>query len=83
MSNSKNSNGKSDSAQMAFPGRPTTMGYQGGMTKREFMALELLSSMITNPDGHSYRLLLEEAIQLADTLIKELNKTEQPKPEET
>lgn len=51
---------KALAAEQAFPGRKSTMGYVTGLTKLEYMSLQLLASGNMN---------IEECVILAKSLI--------------
>ena len=58
--------------QLAFP-LSTGSGYPNtGMTKREYMATQIMSGLITN--GYSPEDAVERAIRGADLLLIQLNK---------
>lgn len=50
---------------------------QIGLTKREYFAAMAMKGIITNKDGLDIKIerIAESAVDMADTLIEELNKT--------
>lgn len=57
----------------AFPLHSETSINQGGLTKREYFASQIVAGLLSNPNGRSND-IAEDAVNLADSLIKELNK---------
>ena len=57
--------------QMAFP-IDTSIPFHKGLTKREYMATQLMSALITN--GYSPEDSAERAVQATELLLIELNK---------
>ena len=55
----------------AFPSH----GWSYGLSKREYVALSILTSWCTNPDDRPALLLVKESVQVADALLDELDRT--------
>jgi hypothetical protein len=52
--------------------------YGGGMTKREWMGLKILSSILTRGGDLIRKSDVALSVQIADDLIDELNKPKEP-----
>jgi hypothetical protein len=59
--------------EYAFPGEGTNY-YYPGMTKREYITIQLLKGTITN-NSLDNDLMIKEAIRVTNELLLELNKT--------
>lgn len=65
---------ESNADKPAFPARVKAMGYTNGLTKREWIATQLLAGSLANPDaGRNLKISAEMAILRADELLKQLN----------
>ena len=65
---------KSNEAAFARPASSTFDAPQEGLTKREYFAAIALQGMIANYGDHEKAIIVESSVEMADALIKELNK---------
>jgi hypothetical protein len=65
--------------ESAFPIIAEDYIIDGGLTKREYFAAMALQGIIANKDGLDIKIerIVESAVDTADALIEELNKTKQ------
>lgn len=68
---------KTEPNDVVFPSGYSNNSDCRGLSKREYFALLIMNSTVTNALNESlYTTYAQKAIQLADILIKELNKDE-------
>jgi hypothetical protein len=51
---------------------------QEGLTKREYFAAIALQGLLAEGNRHQFNIIAEIAVEAADLIIEELNKTKQP-----
>lgn len=62
--------------ERAFPQHPESRGVYMGLTKREYFAAMAVQGLMASPhvDGATYEEITEAAVNVADALLKELEK---------